>query len=630
MNKEKPPALAQAGKLNGRIMDVRRDSADFRDRIYNPLLEPLRRELFPDPSHILIRDQGTEGACTGFGLAAMVNFLNRGKEIDKPVSERMLYEMAKRHDRWPGEAYQGSSARGAMKGWHKNGVCPEEAWPYKPTLSVRDYLTADRANAALEFPLGAYYRVLKKRSDMHSALMETGAVFVSAAVHDGWNRPRNGIISNSQKTLANAGHAFCVIGYTEEGFLIQNSWGDKWGSIRINGKIYPGCALWRYADFDTNYWDGWVARTALPVESLAALQGGSIVNMPYGAERVEKGPPQHEIKDHYIHIDDGQFDPKGDYPSADRRTRDLIRKAVDDMAGGTGQSPGHILLYAHGGLNSIKASASRVGKWMPVFEANCIRQIHFIWETGFWASLKDVLFGKDQFAKDRAGGFSDWTDTILESATQPIGHPLWMEMTEDTDLAFQTASAAGSRTLRHLKGALDRLPAGKRPTLHIAGHSAGSIWIGRLLNRWYRMGGNPIETLQLFAPACTMDFYQDNIRAHLKQSAVRALAHYQLDKKSELDDNVATIYRKSLLYLVSRSYQSKSGTIPIMGMEKYWGDESHSRITTYNTRDHNGVTSSDSHGGFDNDKNTMNHLLKVILGNQPVQQWFEDDDLEDY
>ena len=43
----------------------------------------------------------------------------------------MLYEMAKRYDEWPGEDYDGSSARGAMKGWHKHGVCSDEHWRYK-------------------------------------------------------------------------------------------------------------------------------------------------------------------------------------------------------------------------------------------------------------------------------------------------------------------------------------------------------------------------------------------------------------------------------------------------------------------------------------------------------------------
>ena len=51
----------------------------------------------------MILDQGEEGACTGFALAAVVNYLiarriaEQGhKHARLPVSARMLYEMARR------------------------------------------------------------------------------------------------------------------------------------------------------------------------------------------------------------------------------------------------------------------------------------------------------------------------------------------------------------------------------------------------------------------------------------------------------------------------------------------------------------------------------------------------------
>src|SRR3546814_18468103 len=90
----------------------------------------------------VVLDQGEEGACTGFGLAAVVNFLlhNHGgltkSERDRyarkehGASPRMLYEMAKRYDEWTGEHYEGSSVRGAMKGWSRHGVCTWAEWPY--------------------------------------------------------------------------------------------------------------------------------------------------------------------------------------------------------------------------------------------------------------------------------------------------------------------------------------------------------------------------------------------------------------------------------------------------------------------------------------------------------------------
>ncbi len=615
----------EADRLDGRVMDTRRDSADFRDRIYQPALIRIADRLIPDPDRIRILDQGQEGACTGFGLAAMVNYLNAGRGVDTPVSTRMLYEMAKRHDRWPGEDYDGSSVRGAMKGWHKNGVCTERDWPYDPAR--RSYFNRQRQEAALRFPLGAYYRVLKKRSDIHTALNESGAVLASASVHDGWSRvTRKGVIPDRYKRLTNGGHAFCLVGYTEEGFLIQNSWGEDWGGITLDGVHFPGLAVWKYADFDANFWDAWVARMALPVESLEALAGGSIVQSSHGAERVQKAPPRHEIADCYIHIDDGQFDPEGDYPSSREETRELVRDAVTNMsAQKRGQTPGHILLYAHGGLNTVKASAARAYAWRDVYKANNVHQIHFIWETGLLASIKDVLLGKDDFASERAGGFGDWKDRVIEKLTRRTGYAIWKEMTDDAAWAFARSGSAGTQTLKYLRDALRAVPAARRPRLHVMGHSAGSIWMGNLLKRWRALRGGPIETMQLFAPACTMDFYGENLESALGANGVRQLTHYLLDDETELDDSVAYIYGKSLLYLVSRAYQSRNDVIPIMGMEKYWQDHSHARVTTFNTRDNPDRTRSSSHGGFDNDPITMNRALRTVLGGQPSRPFVEGD-----
>jgi hypothetical protein len=91
--------------LGGRTLDVRADRPDMRDRIYNPRLSTLPASYPPQDwitAHLphyekLILDQGAEGACTGFGLAALINYLQFSngiktgvpKNVD-PVSPRML------------------------------------------------------------------------------------------------------------------------------------------------------------------------------------------------------------------------------------------------------------------------------------------------------------------------------------------------------------------------------------------------------------------------------------------------------------------------------------------------------------------------------------------------------------
>jgi hypothetical protein len=89
----------------------------------------------------------------------------------------MLYQNARLYDEWKGDDYEGSSCRGAMKGFHKHGVCAENLWP--------NFGKRGRPGTALDgwdvnapqTPLGAYYRTDGKSIvDMQSAIFETHAI----------------------------------------------------------------------------------------------------------------------------------------------------------------------------------------------------------------------------------------------------------------------------------------------------------------------------------------------------------------------------------------------------------------------------------------------------------------------
>ncbi|MGI9521858.1 MAG: C1 family peptidase, partial [Hyphomicrobiaceae bacterium] len=247
-------------KMQGRLLDARPDRIDFRDKLYQPPLISLPSR-FPRSEDIAgflpkyhrsskILDQGTEGACTGFGLAAVINYIvwdrwmresladpDTKMPLPPHVSPWMLYDNARVYDEWEGEDYSGSSCRGAMKGWHKHGVCRDKYWKRRTRANPRPDIKW-RSDAALR-PLGSYYRVnASSISDMQSAIHEVRAVYCSARVHKGWMLDVGHdiidvaglelpIISRDGKITG--GHAFAVVGYTEHGFIVQNSWGEDWG-----------------------------------------------------------------------------------------------------------------------------------------------------------------------------------------------------------------------------------------------------------------------------------------------------------------------------------------------------------------------------------------------------------------
>ena len=259
--------------FNRRVLDARPDRIDFRDRLYQPPLISLP-SCFPsehDISHYLpnyhktskVLDQGSEGACTGFGLAAVINYViwdswmqhgaqvggDESSTLPPHVSPWMLYDNARVYDEWEGEDYSGSSCRGAMKGWYKHGVCEERLWKKRVGKNQRPEASwrIDAANR----PLGAYYRVdAKSISDMQAAIREVRAVYCSSRVHEGWwlgdgaghmyfAKLKIPVIKFHKQITG--GHAFAVVGYNSDGFLVQNSWGSKWGM--------NGFALMTYEDW---------------------------------------------------------------------------------------------------------------------------------------------------------------------------------------------------------------------------------------------------------------------------------------------------------------------------------------------------------------------------------------------
>src|SRR5262245_61700306 len=117
---------AAVARFRLRLLDARPDRLDFRDLPYRPPLRSLA-PVWPSDETIgrnmrgyiearLIRNQGQQGACTGFGLACVANYLlfvrhlnSRGRARFVSVSPRMFYELARRYDEWPGVDYDGSS-----------------------------------------------------------------------------------------------------------------------------------------------------------------------------------------------------------------------------------------------------------------------------------------------------------------------------------------------------------------------------------------------------------------------------------------------------------------------------------------------------------------------------------------
>jgi hypothetical protein len=673
-----------------RTLDARPDRVDLRDRRYQPRLTSLPLQ-YPAPVDIaryltrygedgMILDQGREGACTGFGLAAVINYLrwkqavDAGEKAPDKVSERMLYHLARFYDEWSGEDYEGSSCRGAMKGWQRHGVCDAAHWRYRDGDGNVAFIPPVRGwdRDAATRPLGAYYRIDKDSiSDMQAALVEVGAIYASATVHRGWFLDPVGrmapiglpVIEVPEDRANVGGHAFALVGFTREGFIVQNSWGPGWG--------IKGFAILPYTDWVERGSDAWVAVMGSPMEGATApryhvpvaLQEGTtkgLGTVSLGTKEAAATPSRREIpawttEQAYAHAvvmgNNGVVLNRSLTASGglDALRQVLVEEPKTWLAE---HGAKHVALYAHGGLNSEAGALDRARLLGPYFEANGIYPVYLIWKTGFVDSLAGIV-GDEIRGVPSQGVWSDLWKAIKEQAREArdrsievacqemLVRAVWTQMKQNAHAAAHEPRPTLGLTAEHLR---TLIPADSDLRLHLIGHSAGAILLGHLLDM-LRTVGLSAQTCSLYAPACTVRFALDHYRPAIEAGVLgrQAVTLDILSDERELADSVGP-YGKSLLYLVSRALEDHHKT-PILGMANVWarrpadaastealgGAELAGEVDKWlafwgagRPRELSAPTVSNgrepipaAHGSFDNDRDTITRTLTRILGREP-------------
>jgi len=688
-------------KTIGRTLDARPDRLDLRDREFTPNVVSLPQQ-WPDDATIrkllpgyckagLVLDQGEEGACTGFGLACVVNYLHwrvalangNRKARQHSVSARMLYHLARFYDEWPGEDYDGSSCRGALKAWHKHGVCTDGLWPYRDAAGRVRFIKPDDkwADDALQRRLGVYYRVNRASVvDMQAAILESGAIYVSADVHDGWaiiarKKTITGhaslpAVEPMRKADSLGGHAFALVGFNRVGFVVQNSWGEPWGNC--------GFGVLPYEEWVKHGTDAWVAALGVPSaaakpsgvpvptrEKTVIARAGAITFTSSSASppppKVRKEVSRWSTEEAYRHTivmgNEGEVINRIlTHENGAACMRDVVCDAPLRFWQG-GAKPRRIAIYAHGGLNSEDASVQRIQTLAPYFKANGVYPVFLTWRTGPTETLSAILEDELKKVPRPEGDIGDLFERVKETAAEvldrtvevlarPVAKPIWSQMKQNA-----AAAAEAKRGCALLAESLAQLKQQAPQTeIHLVGHSAGSIILGHLLDLLpaHQLS---VASCHLYAPACTVRFALDHYMPAIENKVLpRKRFHiHLLSDAVEICDTVGP-YRKSLLYLVSRALES-SHKMPILGLEQAfdakanpkWHEaeqDSVKRWQKFWSAGGNGLdvvsgkqVSTGSlgrairacHGSFDNDAATIETTLKRITGEKPsfAVEWID-------
>ena len=520
------------------------------------------------------------------------------------------------------------------------------------------------AAKARQRPLGAFYRVNAARlDDLQSAVHELSAIAAAAAIHDGWTEPVpvtrkvNGkkqsmhVITKTRSSKALGGHAFCIVGYNDVGFLVQNSWGPQWG--------HKGFATLPYDDWLESGYDAWVARPGVP-SVISQRTGREVSTLAGGGLALAPAADLNKLAPHVINLgNNGRLSTTGRFTSSPAQVDKILAnmracheewEAEAAAEPDSDAAPRRIVLYAHGGLNGESAGLDIAQRQLNWWLTNKVYPITFVWQTGLTETLSDQLtdlFGSRLPKAGWAFNLYEQVDRMVEKTAKKRLRWVWDEMKENAKGAsdplprnFRDRPAnqlpGASLTANKLKAHLAEGP--KKPTeVHLVGHSAGTILLVGLIEKLVA-AKIPIASLTYLAAAVRTDTWVEKVLPHLKSGAIGKFTAFGLDPVRELDDvtggREVALYHKSLLYLVSRALEptTKETETPLVGMAhfaktKVKGTTVDSAVKKLGgslvwSPDAAGPTSrSDAaaHGDFDDDSATMTSVLLRILDQKNVQ-----------
>jgi hypothetical protein len=508
---------------------------------------------------------------------------------------------------------------------------------------------------------------------MQAAILEIGAIYVSSDVHDGWGvgasrKTVSGhasipVINPIRKQESLGGHAYSLVGFNRIGFVVQNSWGEKWGNC--------GFAVLPYEEWVKYGSDAWISALGVPAsatkknstapvrtkEKVVIARAGAVsfvstakAPAPKVRKEVAAWSPEEAYRHTLVMGNDGQVINRiVTHENAASCVRDIACDAPFEALK-AGAKPKRVVIYAHGGLNSEDASIERIQALAPYFKANGAYPIFLTWRTGPTETLKSILDDELKRVPRPEGDVGDMFDRIQETAAEvldrtvevlarPAAKPIWSQMKQNA-----AASIEAGRGAVHLADALAALKS-KLPQveIHLVGHSAGSILLGHLLDV-LPARNLTAASCHLYAPACTIRFALEHYVPAIENKTLdrRRLHIHLLSDGNEICDTVGP-YRKSLLYLVSRALES-CHKMPLLGLEqafdaknnpkwheseiasvkawqKFWSSSGNGLDVVSDKQVSTGSLGrriQATHGSFDNDASTIETTLKRITGEKPA------------
>ena len=334
-----------------------------------------------------------------------------------------------------------------------------------------------------------------------------------------------------------------------------------------------------------------------------------------------------ELRKHVVNLRQGKFSGGGIFETTAADVRAIFAEHLPPKLAEAKEQGRNlrIVVFAHGGLVDEASGLAMAKAVIPWWLANDVYPIYFVWETGLFETITQLIKGERTFEARDFDPF-DITDRPVEDLVRSVGGgKIWDGMKQSARRSVE--SDGGALLVAQL---LAKFWDANRDDVevHAVGHSAGSIFHSHFAPKLLDLTTKrqSISTMNFLAPAIRVQEFKDLLFKRIG-NGVDSLTIFTMKKDLERKDNCASLYRKSLLYLIHFALEADRGDA-ILGLEESIRDDeqlmslfgiggepgAHQVIfSKTDVTSGRSATRAKTHGGFDNDVATMESVVRRVL-----------------
>jgi hypothetical protein len=213
-----------------------KDPEDERDYSAGAIYEAMgvARNAYPSILDLRVRlpkvkNQGSRGTCAAHAATALKEWQeNTDSGYTGRFSPEFVYFYREN------KPNSGMFSRDVMKILATRGCCTESDLPYSETDDgAPAEVPSDVEQRASQYVISEYARV-NTIEELKTALYQNGPCYIAFPTYktrpEFWRR-------KTPDEARVGGHAVAVVGYTESGFILRNSWGKSWNGLTRNQEV---------------------------------------------------------------------------------------------------------------------------------------------------------------------------------------------------------------------------------------------------------------------------------------------------------------------------------------------------------------------------------------------------------